>query len=282
MNKHRVFRISLYVIFCLLLLTETGCRARRNREAAKPTPGKPLVDRSVQDLMEKLNQSSFKADWVSAKASVTTRGEGSEMSFTVNMRARRDSVIWLSITPLLGIEVARVIITPDSVKMMDRIHSSYTVSNFESINKILQLRVNFEIIQSLLWGNFFAYKKNENRFNSVYTEDKEYVLSSLNKKKLKRSLEEVEPNKQVIQDIYVMEDRFRILSVSVVDQKINKSLLTTYEDFRDTPGGLFPFKSKTVITAEKNFELQIEYGKLVVGEPQEFPFTIPSSYERQH
>jgi len=279
MNKLREFRLFLPVMGIILLTLAGGCRARKEK-SVNPTPGKPLVDRSVQDLMDKLDQNAFKTDWLSAKASVTTVADGAETSFTINMRAKRDSLIWISITPLLGIEVARVIITPDSVKMMDRIHSKYTVSSFETINKLLQLRVNFEIVQSLLWGNFFAYKKNENRFNSVYTEDKQYILSSLNKNKLKRSLEELDPNKQVIQDVYVMEDRYRITRVSVNDQKINKSLLTNYEDFRDTPGGYFPYKSSTLITAEKNFELKIEYGKVTVGEPQEFPFNIPGSYER--
>jgi hypothetical protein len=103
------------------------------------------------------------------------------------LRAKKDSIIWISISPLLGIEVARVMITPDSVMMLDRIHNKYQVNTFETINKLLQLKVNFEIVQALLYGNFFAYKKNENRFNSVYLEEKFYVLSSLNKKKLKRS-----------------------------------------------------------------------------------------------
>lgn len=272
-------RISLFTFSAIiLLLTLAGCRSRKPAEA--PTPGKPLVDRSVQDLIDSLDANSFKTEWLTAKAIVSTKSDGEETSFTINMRSKRDSVIWISITPLLGIEVARVIITPDSVKMLDRLHSKYTVSSFETINKLLQLRVNFEIVQSLLWGNFFAYKKNENRFNSVYTEEKQYILSSLTKNKLKRSLEENDPNAPVIQDVYVMEQNFRITEVSVEDQKIKKTLHTNYSDFRETPGGLFPYRSKTIINAEKKFELSIEYGKLTVGEPQEFPFNIPASYER--
>jgi hypothetical protein len=269
------------IVFAMLVVFAGGCRARKEH-AANPTPGRPLIDRSVQELIDKLDEHSFNSEWISAKASVTTKGDGSETSFTINMRARKDSVIWISITPLLGIEVARVIVTPDSVKLLDRLHSKYKVNSFEAINKILQLRVNFEIVQSLLWGNFFAYKKNENRFNSVYTEEKQYVLSSLNKKKLKRSLEEKDLNKPVIQDVYITDVNYRILRMEVEDQKIKKTLITTYDDFRETPGGVFPFKSHTLVSADKNFEIKIEYGKLTVGEVQEFPFTIPASYEREY
>ena len=210
--------------------------------------------------------------------------DSNEVSFNISYRSKKDSVIWISVSPLLGIEVARLMITPDSVKMLDKIHNKYEVTSFESINKMLQMKVNFEIIQALLYGNFFAYKKNENRFNSVYLEDslgsQFYILSSLNKKKLKRALEEKDLNKPVIQDVYVNDTTYRVNRVQVEDQRINKVLNTSYSDFHETDGGLFPFKSKTNITAEKNIEIRIEYGKVTKAESLEFPFNIPNNYER--
>lgn len=272
MNKKalHVFIILIAAAVCL-----SSCRSRKMTTA---TP-RPMVDSSVQDLLDSMEHKSFRAEWYSAKASVSTVSEGNETSFNITMRCKKDSVIWISISPLLGIEVARVLVTPDSVKFLDRLHGKYKVSSFEAINKLLQLKVNFEIVQSLLIGNFFAYKKNENKFNSVYLEDKYYILSSLNKKKLRRSLEEKDPNKPVIQDVYIQPDTYRISQVTVEDQKINKTLDATYSDFRESDSGLFPYRMDTKITADKNFEIKIEYGKLTVGEVQEFPFTIPASYE---
>jgi hypothetical protein len=238
----------------------------------------------VQDLQDKLDSCSFNSALVTAKASVTVVREGGEMNFNISYRSKKDSVIWISVSPLLGIEVARLMITEDSVKILDKINNKYEVTSFESINKMLQMKVNFEIVQALLYGNFFAYKKNENRFNSVYLEDslgsQFYILSSLNKKKLKRSLEEKDLNKPVIQDVYVNDTTYRINRVQVEDQRINKLLNTEYSDFRLTDGGLFPFKSKTNITADKNIEIRIEFGKVAKAESLDFPFTIPNNYER--
>ncbi len=273
-------RQCLYILAGVFLLSITSCKTRQQLPAVPRSEVKPMENESVAELMSRLDSASFKASWINAKASVTTIQEGNETSFNITLRARRDSIIWISISPLLGIEVARVIITGDSVKFLDRLHNQYQVSTFETINKLLQLKVNFEIVQALMFGNFFAYKKNENRFNSVYLEDRYYILSSLNKKKLKRSLEEKDLNKPVIQDVYINSGYYRILKMSVEDQKIGKTLLTEYDDFRQTEAGQFPFKSKTKITAEKDFEIQIEYGKLNVGQEQEFPFTVPSNYER--
>lgn len=278
MNKRSKLKSYFYLLLCTALLV-SSCKSRKAGTVSMD-PNRPMEDRSVQELMQKLDENSFKAEWMSAKAAVTTIQDGRETSFNINMRTKKDSVIWISITPLLGIEVARVLITPDSVKLIDRLHSKYQLGSFESINKLLDLKVNFEIVQNLLVGNFFAYKKNENRFNSVYLEEKYYILSSLNKKKLKRALEEKDLNKPVIQDVYVSDSLYRITRLQVEDQKINKTLITEYNDFRHTNGGLFPYTLNTRILAEKNFEIKIEYEKISTGEVQEFPFNIPSGYER--
>ncbi|MFI5219885.1 MAG: DUF4292 domain-containing protein, partial [Bacteroidia bacterium] len=63
------------------------------------------------------------------------------------------------------------------------------------------------------------------------------------------------------------------------DNKIDKTLLTDYDDFRPTNTGLFPFKSKTKIKAEKIINISIDYSKIIVNEELEFPFHIPRSYE---
>lgn len=277
MNRKTGYRYSYILIF--ILLVAISCKTRKSTQHVENLEVRPMKDRSVDELMDKLDSSAFKAEWMNAKASVTTKQEDKENSFTIHLRARKDSAIWISVTPLLGIEAARVFITKDSILVLDRINNKYRATTMEYINRLLQMKVNFEIVQSLLTGNFFAYKKNENKFNSVYMEEKYYILSSLNKHKLKRSLEEKDPNKPVIQDCYV-DTNYRITKVSVEDQKINKTLNSDYSDFRLTDAGLFPYKSVTKITAEKNFEITIDYSKVEVGEIQEFPFTIPASYER--
>ncbi len=267
------FIIAIFLLLC-------ACKTQKKVAAPLVVDIKPMVNKSVQELQEKLDSASFDLNYLTAKAAVVLIQDSNEISFNISYRSKKDSIIWISVSPLLGIEVARLMITADSVKMLDKIHNRYEVTSFESINKMLQMKVNFEIVQALLYGNFFAYKKNENRFNSVYLEDKFYILSSLNKKKLKRSLEDKDLNKPVIQDLYVNDSTYRISRVQVEDQRINKLLTTVYSDFRMTDGGLFPFKSTTKIVAEKNIEIRIEYGKVAKAESLDFPFNIPNNYER--
>jgi hypothetical protein len=188
----------------------------------------------------------------------------------------RDSAIWVSITPLLGIEAARVLITQDTVKFIDRIHHEYKIADYKFLNDMLHTNVDFDIVQGILTGNLFAYKKN--KFNSVYMEDKYYILSTFSKRKLRRALEDKDPNKPVVQDFYVSDDNYRITKLSIEDNRVSKTLVTDYSDFRQTDAGAFPFKSTTVIKAEKDITVDIEYTKITVGDSLEFTFTVPAKY----
>ena len=73
---------------------------------------------------------------------------------------RKDSAIWISVTPVLGIEVARLLVTNDSVKMMNRLNSTYFTGNFKLINKLFNADIDYDMFQSFLVGNDFTYYEN--------------------------------------------------------------------------------------------------------------------------
>ena len=47
------------------------------------------------------------------------------MSVNANMRVRRGEIIRFSVAPILGIEVARIDITPDKIMAVDRMNKRY-------------------------------------------------------------------------------------------------------------------------------------------------------------
>ncbi|MBK7390754.1 MAG: DUF4292 domain-containing protein [Bacteroidetes bacterium] len=270
--------VILFVVVVAIMTGLSSCKTRHKAQVPVVKDEKNPDDKSAPDLQQLIYDNSFKVNSFSAKASVKTNIGDQSNSFNINLRIKTDSVIWISVSPLLGIEVARVMITRDSVKFMDRLNNKYSNSDFRFFNDLLNVNIDFEIIQGILTGNLFSYKKN--KFNSVYIEDKYYILSTLSKRKLKRSLEDIDPNKPIVQDMWVSYQNYRITRLSVEDQRLQKSLLTDYSDHRQTEGGLFPFLSKTVVKAEKQVNIEIEYNKVTINSDPEFPFNIPSGYEK--
>lgn len=279
MNNPKAKPVILFPVLLLLFFFHSSCRT--TKKAEKPIvirESKKLVERTADELLSLIYQNSFNADWLAAKAEVESNVDGKKNSFDITLRMRKDSVIWVSISPLLGLEAARVMITRDSVKFMSRLNKEYQVSDYNFLNNWLRMNIDFDIIQAILTGNIFAYKKN--KFNSVYeNEDRYYILSTLSRRKLKRAMEEKDPNKPVVQDMWVSDENFRIIKLSIEDDRIKKSLITEYNNFKTTPAGEFPYESKTNISAEKKSDFSISFKKVIVNEPQQFPFNIPGSYK---
>ncbi|MEI2758146.1 MAG: DUF4292 domain-containing protein [Bacteroidia bacterium] len=272
----------LQITLCVLMpmLVFNACKVTKKSE--KPIVIKPITkleEQAAETLLKNIVDSAFYGKWISGKATVNTNIEGDKNNFNVSLRICRDSAIWISVSPLLGIEAVRILLTQDTVRFLDRINKEYKVSGYKEINDLLFAgNLDFDIVQGILTGNLFVYKRN--KFHSVYLEDQYYILSTLSKRKLKRSLEEKDPSKPVIQDFYVDGSNYRIMKLAIEDSRIQKSLITKYSGYSDTSAGFFPYHSVTNIKAEKNILVDIEYTKVSVEDTLEFPFNIPKSFKK--
>jgi len=276
MNK--ILQITLCVLIPMLVFN--ACKVTKKSE--KPIVIKPIAkleEQGAETLLKNIVDSAFFGKWISGKATVNTNIDGDKNNFNVSLRICRDSAIWISVSPLLGIEAVRILLTPDTVRFLDRINKEYKVSGYKEINDLLYAgNLDFDIIQGILTGSLFVYKRN--KFHSVYLEDQYYILSTLSKRKLKRSLEEKDPSKPVIQDFYVDGNNYRIMKLAIEDNRIQKSLETNYSGYSYTAAGYFPHHSVTNIRAEKNILVDLEYTKVSVEDTLEFPFTIPKSFKK--
>ncbi len=195
------------------------------------------------------------------------------------MRCRRDSMIWLSITPLLGIEVARAIITKDSVKFVDRIHSEFFTGDFAYISKLLHADLDYEMIQSLLVGNSVAfYEEDEKLRSGVY--DGKFLLSTVRKRKFKRVVEQNKELKDPVQGIWLDPGNYKIMRILFNEFNPDREFDANFSNFQLVDSLLFPHTINYNIKAEKNVIISIDYSKVTLNKPQAMPFSIPEKYER--
>ena len=243
-----------------------------------PHPVK-LKGASVIQLFDSLMSHQFEFDWLTAKAEVeyTTREKESQ-SFDVNIRVRKDSAIWISITPLLGLEAVRVLITPDSMKVLNRLHKTYLAQPLDFLDDMLKAHINFEIMQAVMVGNYFSYQVNE-KLKSVYDDSAFVILSTLNKHQTKRVLEEKDPTKPVTQDFW-LDGYYKINKSKITDDKLNRTLEAEYSNFQPVNDNLFPYQILVTVMASAPLKIKVEYSKIAVGEVQTLPFNIPDKYER--
>lgn len=73
--------------------------------------------------------------------------------FTANFRIEKDKTIWISVAALGGIvNVARVLVTPDSVKAVNYLQKEAYVMPISGVSKLLPAAVDFQALQDFVIG----------------------------------------------------------------------------------------------------------------------------------
>ncbi len=272
LNNHTVTRLFFLVI--ILASVFSSCKTKENVQRG------PLFDRSTSFLFEKMRSKEFEYNWISTKFSVEIAQGNEKTSFKANYRAKKDSVIWVSISPALGIEVARAIITKDTVKFMNRMNSTYFEGDFNYINNKFGVDLDFDMLQSVLTGNAFSSYK-EDEFKSFVDKDT-YLLSTMRKRKLRKSLQKNDSLDVTAQSIWLEPKTFKISKFGIYDFNTNNNLEVFYSNFTPVETQLFPFKILFTLTGEHPVQVNIQYSKVAKETLQSFPFTIPEKYEAIH
>ena len=100
-------------------------------------------------------------EYLSSKAKFKFEHNHKKISATTNFRIRKDSIIWLSITPGLGIEIARALITRDRIFVLDKLNRKYHQYNFIDLSRQYGFEFSFDLIQSIALGNLVIPYANE-------------------------------------------------------------------------------------------------------------------------
>ena len=144
-----------YIVLLVLILT--SCSTSRNTLRNTTIGGL-----SGTEYMEKVIEWTPSRDNLTARARIELNvGSSSPMSVNANMRVRRGEIIRFSVAPILGIEVARIDITPDKIMAIDRMNKRYVELGFAEISSLLNTELDFNILQSLILNEIFIPGKDK-------------------------------------------------------------------------------------------------------------------------
>jgi len=267
--KNKPFYIILFLGLVLM-----GCKSQQKIQ------GKKLANKkNLPTLLQSVENAEFKPDWLAVKASVDFEKNEEKTGFKANIRMKRDSMIWLSITPVIGVELARVVLTPDSVKMVNRLEGTYFLGDYNFLNKTFDVDLDYATIQAMLLGNSLSLEDNDKLVASI--DDGVYLLSGLKKRKLRKSYEkeEAKGNDESIFSAWIDPISFKITRQSFVDFNTQQSFDVFYNDFKTVENEVFPHQTVITLEAEEKVTGEISYSGLVINLARKMPFSISSKYE---
>lgn len=114
------------------------------------------------EIMQEFNPVYFEYQYISAKGRIVLEeSDGKLTKGTINIRAKKDSVVWFSITPGLGVEALRGMVTEEKMRIKDRINGDDINVSFVEMLDRYGLKLDLSLIQNILFANVpqeFSYR----------------------------------------------------------------------------------------------------------------------------
>lgn len=121
------------IAFFILLLAAVSCTSRK----------KTIVPTQPQAF-----------EWLTAKLVIEAEGNGMTFNdLSGQLRMRKDSLMWLSVTASMGVEVLRAKISSDSVWVLNRMGKTYLAEPMDTISAQLGAPLSLPLVQTLLLDN---------------------------------------------------------------------------------------------------------------------------------
>lgn len=261
-------------------------------------------------LYKSLDEHEFEYSNLTLKFSAEMfAGESSE-TFSGIIRIQNDSIIWLSLRSY-NIEGARVVITQDSVKYLNRLENTYYIGNFDFLTDRFQIDLSYDAIQSILSNNFFFYPEPEDTAKTIINfkqcdDSVYYCMSSISQRKYTRYYLDdkhtnrwdrrldketsdtsasdgirYESNEFVFQIVKVVPELFRVHDMYIENYIQQQSLYVLYGSEILTEGQYFP-KDITIELRTPKFETKVVITVESVSansEDMSYPFKVSDKYK---
>ncbi len=232
-------------------------------------------------LSKYVKENEFDFVWVMAKANVETLIDGKEENFDIRVNIRKDSAMLITIQYLLGIQVAKILITRDSVKVRIDVKKQYFKGDFNYINDMLNADLDYDVLQAVLFGNSAEFYEDDDLKLKPVTdrENCHYLLSTERKRRLRKLQSGENDLKKALQILTLNPDNYKIIKNEFSDPATNRSFIANYKNFTQKDSVYAPYHVDIDIVAEKKASVKIDYVRIEKNKPQTLNLNIPKSYD---
>src|SRR5687767_15366736 len=157
MSRFIIIVFSLLVIFASCRSTkkiQSAIGKKDSTETVVLKDGRADTIRFIKTAYDKLLQNRIDFKTFSAKINVDYQGgDGKKYDVNAFVRMFKDSLIWISVNGVFGIEGMRVLVEKDSVRIMNKLDKEYTVRSMDFLQELASLPLDLASMQELIVGN---------------------------------------------------------------------------------------------------------------------------------
>lgn len=263
-----------YVFIILCFLFVSACRRNQSPQDTRVQVQQELVVDTVAVMVVKPEVTlipeadrreaveDLRFNYLKAKSRVVWKSGNNQDNYIVDIRMKRDSLIWVNIGQA-GFTGATGVFDQQHLRFYQKISGQYYDISYDSLSTMFGFRVDFRILQSLIVGNQ-PFKRN----NSRVIRENENIIIKQDSGRFKID-NMVGPNR-------------KLKKLLVNDEPTSNKLTLDFEEFTALNQVVFPYSSLITLDVTNKEKKQvttvisIKYSKVeLLDTPLEFPFRVP-------
>ncbi|MEO8821569.1 MAG: DUF4292 domain-containing protein [Ginsengibacter sp.] len=269
---------SIIFLGFVVAFVSAGCHSTKSLQSAINKKDTSIVIRKIlandssfnkipaEDALSALNKNKIIFKTFSSKARIQYEDHnGKQPDFNAFIRMQKDSVLWVSISAtFLGIEAFRILITPDTLIILNKLNKTVEYHPFSYIESFAKIPMDFKLLQNILIGNpvyvgdsIVSYKETENHIliGTVGNYFKNLIMLSTGKKHLER------------------------IKLDDVDVSQNRTAALLYGDYENNGDFDFATSREINVSEKSKVDVSIQFKQYEFNKELSFPFTIPRNYK---
>ncbi len=255
-------------VLLTLFLSQCGPQGR----LLEITPGIPEQPRKKYSFAIDRNTDEKPTTFRNISIRYKTPGNTTRLSAAVKMNP--DSAMLLSLRAPLGIEVSRILYTPDSVIMVDRRNKSVHYADYNNISGMLPMDFDYQVLKTIFSGNIPSGYRVRNLPEPGNTRDtirNETYLGTFRSPDQKKGMNFYGwIYKDIVRPSYLVFHR----------ENASDKLSIHFESYQENKGQWFP-ENVQIKSGKDQFEssLKVEIKQVEIQQRVTLDLDIPSSYK---
>ena len=293
MRRLTTLKSLVFALAGFTLLALSSCRT------ARVIPRTTAVARPITTgkLIRNIDSNAFDYKHLSIKKISCQFDNGkTKTSFKASIMAEKDKRITILLSKL-NIPVARVWLTPDSVKLINYLEDTYMLDDYSYLSSLVGLDLDFETINAIVSNNMFSLRDDkhdkDNYENMTKIDSGLYVLESAKKLKIKKAAHIANARKSgknfqknnadepVRQTLFIDPGTYKIRKIRMDDSANSRKLNIDFSDFVPVDKQTYPGDiSLHIVSPDGAVQLRIRLSGFSTTDEKEVRFKVPENFTR--
>lgn len=253
-----------YIYIILLATLVFSCKSKQKLVAPQEV-ATTVSDKTVENIITNHNAVNRNFTTAYITASVDYSDKKQSLGLNADIRMKKNEIILVSVK-MLGITMAKALITPDKVQYYEKLNSQYFEGDYKMLSDWLGTELDFQKVQNMLIGQAM-----DDLTKGKYKSVQENNLPRLDE----------ENTSNFLKNFIFNPDAFTLNRQEIKQTSPERKLLVNYSNYKSYSEAIFP--TELAIFALQDNEtttIGIQYKDVKFNQELTYPYSVPSGYER--